>query len=165
MSIPITSRIRSSRVFDQASRNALSPEDLSVWADDLLSLGLASDAIVLASCNPDYPTTKIQDLLKQICMDLQIDTSAGFERIKEDSIIEEYRNGHFSPAHILFACNEFRIRTGFPEQLHAKFVYDGGIEHVTYHGLETGISGDELESTCIEHLTRHDINRNPDISG
>ena len=165
MGIPITSRIRSSQLFEQAARTSISAQDLSVWSDDLLSLGLVSDAIVKSACNPDYSVTKTHDLLCEICNDLEIDTAPGFEQLKEIAIIEEYRNGHFTPPHILFACNIFRRQTGFPEQLHAKFVYDDGIETVTYHGLHSGITGHALETACVDHLTKHKIIRNPAIAG
>ena len=95
MGIPITSRIRSSQLFEQAARTSISAQDLSVWSDDLLSLGLVSDAIVKSACNPDYSVTKTHDLLCEICNDLEIDTAPGFEQLKEIAIIEEYRNGHF----------------------------------------------------------------------
>ena len=140
--------------------NTLGSPSLAEWADQLLTQGIATDAIVTAAVNNDLPAEKTITTFEQICSDLKLDTSVGYDRLKELAIIEEYRCGHFSAPHVVFACNHFRIETNFPEQLTAAFVYDDGIESVAYHGLDTGLTGDDLESQCLDHLERHGITRN-----
>jgi len=146
-------------IFDHAAMKSLSAPRLSEWAEQLLRLGYDADSIVVAVTNPDLSREKIEPLLLAICDDLGLDASLSFVRLKEAAYIREYESGHFTATHVLFACNRFRSETGFPEQLTAKLVYDAGVESVSYHGLETGVTGDELEQICLEHLERHGIER------
>ena len=143
--------------------NSLSAANLCKWADQLLSLGVAPKSVVTAAVHPDLPPEKIQPQLMEICDDLEIDPTCGFEQLKEEAYIQEYLSGLYTAPHIIFACNRFRIRTKFPEQLTAKFVYDDGLESVTYHGLESGITGDELATICLNHMAKHGVERSPKI--
>lgn len=150
-------------ILEHAGSKSLSSRSLSKWADRLLSLGIATDAIVEAAVNHDLAPEKIKLTLIKICVDLGLEVERGFNQLAEDAYLQEYVSGHFTAPHVLFCCDQFRIRSGFPEQLTASFLYDNGEETVTYKGLETGVTGEELNDLCLRHLKKNGISRSSNI--
>jgi len=146
-------------VFDHASMNSLAEDTLRAWANQLLDLELFPDSVVDTATSTNLPPEKIYLQLKKICNDLSIDTSKGFQHLKEDALIQEYLSGMYTASHLIFACGRVQRESCFPEQLTAKFIYDDEKETVIYRGMESGISGAELEARCLDHLRKVGLER------
>lgn len=159
MKIPVTQSPRSSMVFDHASMNSLAEGTLRAWANQLLDLELFPDSVVDTATSTILPPEKIYPQLEKICHDLSIDASKGFQHLIEEALIQEYLSGMYTASHIIFACGRVQRESGFPEKLTAKFIYDEGKETVIYRGMESGISGTELEAQCLVYLRKIGLER------
>lgn len=146
-------------MLDYAAMKSLNSDLIKVWADQLLNIGIATDSVVDAAVGSSIPPEKIDGTFQKICVEVGIDLANGFIDAKEAAYIDEYRAGFYKAAHILHACNRFRKSTGFPEMIEARCKWDGNKETVTYRGLESGMTGDELDEMCKRHLAANGIER------
>lgn len=165
MATPITNNPKTSMMLDYATMKSLNGDLIKAWADQLLNIGIAPESVVDAAVGSSIPPEKIDETFQKICDDVGIDIENGFVDAKEAAYIDEYRAGFYKAPHVFHVCNRFRKSTGFPEMVEACFKWDGNKEIVTYRGLETGMTGDELDELCKRHLAANGIERKPQNAG
>lgn len=152
-------------MLDYATMKSLNGDLIKAWADQLLSIGIATNSVVDAVVGSGIPPEKIDETFQTICDEVGIGLKNGFIDAKEAAYIDEYRAGFYKAPHVLHVCNRFRESSGFPEMIEARYNWDGNKEIVTYRGLETGMSGDELDELCKRHLAANGIERKSQTAG
>ncbi|MEQ1904924.1 MAG: hypothetical protein ABL888_12125 [Pirellulaceae bacterium] len=159
--IPITPGKLTGDVLEACHRRYLDGADLSGWAEALLIAGYDSDAIIEAIGNPGMHWERVPAVFSRMCSEVGLseDVANEIPTLKEEVMIEEYRQGHRQAADLLHRVDDFRKRIGFPETIEVRIMEDNddGTNDSGYYGSQSRIRGTELEALARRHLERDGV--------
>jgi hypothetical protein len=167
--IPITPGVLTGNVLEVAHRSYLTGSELANWADALLTAGFDSDKVIEAVANPDMHWEKVKPLFAAVCRELRLsdDPYAEIAALKQEVMIEEYRQGYRSSAELMWRFDELRKRIGFPQSVHCRLIEDNndGTNDSGFYSDDKQTHGVKLEEAICDYLQRAGIQREPGANG
>jgi hypothetical protein len=139
----------------------LNGKKLSEWAEQLLVDGHDTPEICMAAASPDAHWEDVNRWFVTICRQLGIseDIARDVKQVEERVALDEYRAGQRKAAYLLWHFSGFRKRIGFPEIVVMRFIPDAadGTNASGFYGVESGLTGEELEEEIRPYLERAGI--------
>ena len=128
-----------------------------------MTAGFESDAIIQAVASPDLHWQDVPKLFSKMCREVGLseDIASEVEGVKQEVMIEEYRQGYRQAAELMHRFDDLRQRIGFPEPLEMRLCEDNddGTNDSGYYGIKSRMHGPELENLAREYLERAAIRR------